>query len=103
LTEVETFDLVYLPQVFLSEDVFVRGLATVWRALRRGGWLIMPAISVAGDDFRAALSRLRNTLWGGGSRLPEQVAEAVTRSGFTDVQVRPVGGTMHTVLARRPA
>jgi predicted O-methyltransferase YrrM len=103
LTEVETFDLVYLPQVFLSEDVFVRGLATVWRALRRGGWLILPAISVAGDDFRAALSRLRNTLWGGGSRLPEEVAEAVTRSGFTDVQVRPVGGTMRTVLARRPA
>jgi hypothetical protein len=38
----------------------------------------------------------------GGARLLEQVAEAVTRSGLSDVQVRPVGGTMHTVLARRP-
>jgi hypothetical protein len=46
------------------------------------------------SDLRAALSRLRNTLWGGGARLPEQVTEAVTRSGSTDVQVLPVGRTM---------
>jgi 2-polyprenyl-3-methyl-5-hydroxy-6-metoxy-1,4-benzoquinol methylase len=103
LTDVEAFDLVYLPQVFLPEDAFVRGLTTVWRALRPGGWLSLPAISAAGDDLQATLSRLRNTLWGGDARLPEQVAEAVTRSGFTDVQVRPVGGPRHTVLARRPA
>jgi SAM-dependent methyltransferase len=103
LTDVETFDLAYLPQVFLSEDAFTRGLVTMLRALRHGGWLILPAISVPGYDFQATLSRLRNTLWGGGARLPEQVAEAVTRSGFTDVQVRPVGGTRHMVLARRPA
>ncbi len=79
----------------------MRGLATVWRALRRGGWLTLPTISVPGNDFQATLSGLRNTLWGGGVRLPEQVAEAVTRSGFTDVQGRPLGGTRHTV--RRPA
>jgi 2-hydroxy-4-(methylsulfanyl)butanoate S-methyltransferase len=103
LADVEAFDLVYLPQVFVPEDAFVRGLTTVWRALRPGGWLSLPAISAEGDDFEATLSRLRNTLWGGGSRLPEQVAEAVTRSGFTDVQVRSVGGPRHTVLARRPA
>ena len=99
----EAYDLVYLPQVFLPEDAFVRGLTTVWRALRPGGWLSLPAISAAGDDFEATLSRLRNALWGGGARLPQEVAEAVTRSGFTDVQVRSVGGPRHTVLARRPA
>jgi predicted O-methyltransferase YrrM len=103
LTDVEAFDLAYLPQVFLPEDAFVQGLATVWRALRPGGWLTLPAISVPGSDFRAALSRLRDTLWGGGARFPEQVAEAVMRSGFTDVEVRSVGGTMHAVVARRPA
>jgi hypothetical protein len=41
----------------------MRGLATVLRALRHGGWLILPAISSPGSDFRAALARLRNTLW----------------------------------------
>jgi hypothetical protein len=68
-----------------------------------GGGALAAAISVPCDDLRATLARLRNTLWGGGARLPEEVAEAVTRSGFTDVQVRPVGGTPHMVLARRPA
>jgi hypothetical protein len=102
LTDVERFDLVYLPQVFPSEDAFVRGLATVWRALRRGGWLTLPAISVPGSDFRAAFSRLRNTLWGGGARLrPGGGGGNPVR--VTDVLVGPVGGTMHTVLARRPA
>jgi hypothetical protein len=50
----------------------MRGLATVLRALRHGGWLILPAISSPGSDFRAALARLRNTLWGGGALLPER-------------------------------
>jgi hypothetical protein len=39
LTDVERFDLAYLPQVFLPEDAFIGGLATVRRALRPGGWL----------------------------------------------------------------
>jgi hypothetical protein len=67
--------------VFLSEDAFIRGSATVWRTLRHGGWLILLAISVPGSDFKATLSRLRNTLRGGGERLPEQGAEAVTQPG----------------------
>jgi precorrin-6B methylase 2 len=102
LTDVEAFDLAYLPQVFLSEEAFRSGLGNIWQALRRDGWLIMPAISVPGDDLQAALARLRNTLWGGGARLADEVAEAATQSGFADVQVHPVGSTVHTVLARRP-
>jgi predicted O-methyltransferase YrrM len=102
LTDVEAFDLAYVPQVFLPEDAFLQGLAKVWRALRRGGWVSLPVISAPGDDLRPALARLRNTLWGGQARPPEQVAEAVTRAGFTDVHVRFAGGTMHAVAARRP-
>jgi predicted O-methyltransferase YrrM len=102
LTDVEAFDLAYIPQVFLPEDAFLKGLASVWRALRRGGWVSLPVISPPGDDLRPALARLRNTLWGGQARLPEQVAEAVTRAGFTDLQVRSAGGTMHAVAGRRP-
>ena len=76
--------------------------ASVGRALHRGGWVSLPVISSPGDDLRPALARLRNTLWGGQARLPEQVAEAVTRAGFTDLQVRSAGGTMHAVAGRRP-
>jgi hypothetical protein len=98
------FDLAYVAQVFIPDGVFAVGLARVWRALRPGGWVSMPAISAAGEDLEAALSRLRNLLWGGGVRLPEQVAEAARGVGFTGVQVSPpLGGTFRAVLGQRPA
>jgi precorrin-6B methylase 2 len=98
------FDVAYVAQVFIPDGVFEAGLARVWRALRPGGWVSMPAISATGDDLEAALSRLRNILWGGGVRLPEQVAEAARGVGFTGVQVSPfLGGTSRAILAQRPA
>jgi predicted O-methyltransferase YrrM len=104
LDDSEAFDLAYVAQVFIPDGVFAAGLARVWRALRPGGWVSMPAISAAGDDLEAALSRLRNILWGGGVRLPEQVAEAARGVGFTGVQVSPfLGGTFRAILAQRPA
>jgi precorrin-6B methylase 2 len=104
LNDREAFDLAYVAQVFIPDGVFEAGLARVWRALRPGGWLSMPAISAAGDDLEAALSRLRNRLWGGGVRLPEHVAEAARAVGFTGVQVSPpLGGTFRAILAQRPA
>jgi predicted O-methyltransferase YrrM len=104
LQDSEAFDLAYVAQVFIPDGVFEAGLANVWRALRPGGWLSMPAISAAGDDLEAALSRLRNRLWGGGVRLPEQVAEHAQAVGFTGVQVAPaLGGTLRAIVAQRPA
>jgi predicted O-methyltransferase YrrM len=104
LQDREAFDLAYVAQVFIPDRVFAAGLANVWRALRPGGWLSMPAISAAGQDLEAALSRLRNRLWGGGVRLPEQVAETAAAVGFTSVQISAfLGGTFRAILAQRPA
>jgi predicted O-methyltransferase YrrM len=104
LQDREAFDLAYVAQVFIPDGVFAAGLARVWRALRPGGWVSMPVISAAGEDLEAALSRLRNILWGGGVRLPEQVAEQTRAVGFTGVQVSPfLGGTFRAILAQRPA
>jgi precorrin-6B methylase 2 len=104
LQDGEAFDLAYVAQVFLPDGVFEAGLARVWRALRPGGWLSMPAISAAGKDLEAALSRLRNLLWGGGVRLPEQVAESARAVGFASVQVVPaMGGTFCAIVGQRPA
>lgn len=102
LHDVDQFDLAYLPQVFLGDDAFRKGLRTVRRALRNGGWVTLPTISAPGDEFRPALARLRNTLWGGHARFAEDVAQALTEAGFTDVWVRPLGGTRHAVMGRRP-
>jgi hypothetical protein len=63
----------------------------------------LPVISAPGEDLEAALSRLRNRLWGGGVRLPEQVAEHLRAVGFTGVRVSPfMGGTFRAILAQRP-
>jgi predicted O-methyltransferase YrrM len=102
LRDLEEFDLAYLPQVFVPEDVFPRGLRTVFSGLRRGGWVTLPVISAPGADLGPAVARLRNTLWGGGARLAEEVVEAVREAGFTQVQVRHVGGLRHAVVGRRP-
>ena len=37
LTDVECFDLAYVPQVFLPDEAFPSGIPLVWRALRPGG------------------------------------------------------------------
>jgi predicted O-methyltransferase YrrM len=103
LQDSEAFDLAFVAQVFIPDGVFAAGLARVWRALRPGGWMSMPAISAPGADLEAALSRLRNLLWGGGVRLPEQVVQAARAVGFTSVQVSPfLGGTFRAILAQRP-
>lgn len=105
LQDREAFDLAFVAQVFIPDGAFEAGLANVWRALRPGGWLQMPVISATGDDLEAVLSRLRNVLWGGGARLPEQVAETARQVGFTGVQiVAPTpGGTLRAVVAQRLA
>ena len=102
LSDVKQFDLAYLPQVFLPDDAFLRGLATVWHALRTGGWVSLPVISAPGDELSPALARLQNTLWGGGARLPQEVADALKEARFTEVQVNFLGGTRHAVIGRRP-
>jgi 2-polyprenyl-3-methyl-5-hydroxy-6-metoxy-1,4-benzoquinol methylase len=104
LTDREAFDLAYLPQVFMPVEVVQRGLHTVFQALRPGGWVQLPVISVPGQELGAALSRLRNTLWGGDVLFAEQVAAMVREADFTAVQIGgPPGSTIQGVVGQRPA
>jgi SAM-dependent methyltransferase len=103
LTDTEAFDLVWLPQVFLPGAVLPRALRAAWTALRPGGWILLPAISVTGADTRAALARFRNVLWGGDPLTPEEVAYLLTEARFAAARVLfGPGGTPPLVVARRP-
>ena len=53
------FDLAYIPQVFLPEDAFLKGLASVGRALHRGGWVSLPVISSPGIGRERRYARPR--------------------------------------------
>jgi predicted O-methyltransferase YrrM len=104
LTDREAFDLAYLPQVFMPVEVVKRGLGTIWRALRPGGWVSLAAISAPGAELGAVQSRLRNVLWGGDVLFPEQVADMVREAGFQSVQVGGARGSMlKGIVGQRPA
>jgi hypothetical protein len=81
-----------------------KGVSVVVGDQRPGGWLAMPAFSVAGGELQPALARLRNVLWGGDTRLPEQVAETARGLGFTAVQIVPaaVDGTLRAIVTSGP-
>jgi hypothetical protein len=105
LTDTAAFDLVWLPQVFLPVEVVPRALDVARAALRPGGWIMLPAISVRGEDSRAALTRFREVLWGGGALAPEEVAGLLEEARFAAVRVLSGGppGTPPLVVGRRPS
>lgn len=103
LTATAAFDLAWLPQVFLPGAVLPPALDAVWTALRPGGWILLPAISIHGDDTRAALARFRNVLWGGETLAPEDVARLLDAARFTAVRaLSGPQGAPPLVVGRRP-
>jgi SAM-dependent methyltransferase len=102
--DIEAFDLVYFPQSFMSEDVVKRGLRNSWRALRPGGWIMLLTICIPGIELPATISRLRDTLYGGGARFPAQVETTLSDAGFTSISTFkfPQGETYNIVVGQRP-
>ena len=103
LPEREAFDLVWLPQIFLSRDDLELGLARVHRALRPGCWLVMPVASC--DAHGTALERAslehEAVIRGGGTMSVETATELLSTTGF--VEVRDMLGVDQTlIMARRP-
>ncbi len=104
LADWETFDLVWLPQVFLPREALERGLRRAWAALRPGGWILLIAFSTPGMDLDAALMRLANVAYGGDPLYPDQVAELLADADFTRTQVfpSPAGGIPRLIVGQRP-
>lgn len=78
VTDRESFDLVWIPQMFLPRAALERGLRTAWAALRPGGWIIVPTFSTPGGDLPATLGRLRNIQFSGDLLYQEQLVELLT-------------------------
>jgi predicted O-methyltransferase YrrM len=100
----EAFDLAWLPQMFLSGEVFARGLRTVYEALRPGGWLLLASVARDGTDLAATVSRLQDTLYGGDARTAEQVAALAAEAGYANVRILPSapGEPLTAIVAQRP-
>jgi protein-L-isoaspartate O-methyltransferase len=89
LSDAGAFDLAWLPQPFLSAGAFDGGLDAVTRALRPGGYLLVPVLATAGQSLRASLARLRTALWGGTIVYPAAVEAALRDRGFDEVRAVP--------------
>jgi hypothetical protein len=102
LHDEEAYDLAWLPSFFIPEKALAQAARRVHASLRRGGWVLFPIGSSAGDERQRNVIALVSELWGGPA-LSVPRAEAVLRdAGFATV--RPLGGppwAIATLAAQR--
>lgn len=105
LTDVDQFDVGWLPQVFLALDVLQRSIGPFYRSIKPGGWAILFALSGGGTGLGPAIARFRNVVWGGEPHAPEDVAKIMTDAGFEGVHTSPAAGIggATLVIGRKPS
>jgi SAM-dependent methyltransferase len=103
LADDAAYDLAWLPQPFIPRSAFDAGVKAVLRAVRPGGWLVVPLMTPPGLESafeRAVVVHSAHVLGGGPIEVPE-ATDLLERSGFVDVAREDVG--VQVVLrARRP-
>jgi SAM-dependent methyltransferase len=103
LTDQEAFDLAWLPLPFIPPAAVREGLPRVLRALRPGGWLLLPAGAVE-PGASGEIARWQVHLFGGTLLSGDERTELLRAAGFespTPLSTPP--GPMPPLLAaRRP-
>ena len=105
LADKDSYDLAWIPSVFLPESSIAPACERVFRALKPGGWLLFAMAAPGKDPVAAALVRMRTTLWGGAALAPEQVQHLLVTCGFNNVRAlpSPPGSVMAAIAAQRSA
>ena len=102
LDDEAAFDLAWLPLPFIPPAAVGGGLNRIWRALRPGGWLIIPGSTLepsAGGDVQ----RWQVQLTGGTLFSDSERARVVERAGFTSPQrLDAPPGAPAMLAVRRP-
>jgi SAM-dependent methyltransferase len=103
LDDAEVFDLAWMPLPFLPPAVVEIGMERVWRALKPGGWLLLPGSTMevgAGGD----IARWQVHLSGGTLLSDEERGRMVEAAGFSSpVALETPPGTPAILAVRRPA
>lgn len=102
LDDEAAFDLAWLPLPFIPPSVVAEGMKRVWRALKPGGWLLLPGSTMepgAGGD----IARWQVHLSGGTLLSEDERARVVKDVGFgPPVPINSPPGTPRVVAVRRP-
>ncbi len=102
LQDEEAFDLAFLPQMFLPDDIMAETARRILRALKPGGWLLVAVLAHDGHGVASAVNRLKNLLWGGNTRDVASLMPHFAAAGFDPVIRSPGGRTLRMICARRP-
>jgi hypothetical protein len=101
MTDQTTFDLAWVPQMFIARGELEAGLERVWTALRPGGWIIL-ALAGAGDGGRiGAYHALLATTLGGGPMGVAEGTELLDRHRFSGLICSDVLHPQPMLLAQR--
>ena len=86
IEDVDAFDLLWVPQLFLPGPVLAQALPRLHRAARPGAGLLMPILTNSHTGVRGAATDLRTLMTGGGT-LSAQAARTMLRTaGFSRVE-----------------
>jgi SAM-dependent methyltransferase len=85
LADEASYDLAWLPSFFVPPVAMGAILARVRRALRDGGWLILPVSRTGADTRGGSVLRLRAALWGGSALSLADAADRLAAAGFGDL------------------
>lgn len=97
LSDMQVFDLVWLPSMFIGGTLMRAAVERIYQALRPGGWVLVAAVNQNPDPQVAAYLRLRDVLRGGCSITPGETEALLTDVGY--VQVQALGGGAATARA----
>ena len=111
LRDEATFDTVQWSQFFFPRDSRAATLAVIYRALRAGGYLLVPlAMSVPNTPEQlhspagrvTSINQLVFGCWGVDWLNDDEVRTEVEGAGFTIIRVTSRDGGSRQMLARRP-
>jgi SAM-dependent methyltransferase len=101
MTDVNAFDLAWMPQMFIAREELDAGLERVWTALRPGGWMIL-ALAGDGDGGRiGAYHALFATTLGGGSMGVQEGIGLLKRQRYSSVMCSDALHPQPLLLAQR--
>jgi SAM-dependent methyltransferase len=105
LTDVDSFDLAWIPSAFIPDRSITAVAQRVRRALRPDGWLLFAMINPGSDPLARSFARLRTTIWGGALLTLSEAQTMLERIGYVAVQTLPTppSATVAMIAGRRPS
>jgi SAM-dependent methyltransferase len=104
LEDVDSYDCVWLPSFFLTEEALARALPALVRATRPGGWIAIGRFASPPDPLAHAVLSLRTIRAGGCNLAGDRTVALLEAAGCESVHEAPRThpAPLELVLGRRP-